>query len=179
MVTKVERKCADNTYNQKNPVRAIYMINSRSEKAFFPSAVDFRGQHASDARWRRQHGFTLIELMIAMVIIGILATIAYPAYTGYVQEARRAEAKSLLFDAAQTLERRYTANSSYCQKDPCDPNSLEIKTEFYTVGLSSLTDTTYTLTATPKGSQNNDECGTFTLNQAGSRTPKGGDVDCW
>jgi type IV pilus assembly protein PilE len=60
-----------------------------------------------------QKGFTLIELMIALAIVAILATIAYPAYNDYVIRSRRAEAKSALVTASQFLERRFSTQNTY------------------------------------------------------------------
>ena len=62
---------------------------------------------------KHQRGFTLIELLIAVVIIGIIASIAYPNYTRYVERSQRAEAKAVLMETASIFERCYTNNYSY------------------------------------------------------------------
>ncbi len=68
----------------------------------------------------RSSGFTLMELMITVAIIGILAAIAYPNYTEYVARGRRAEGKAALFNAMQALERRFGQANSYV--DPTNAN---------------------------------------------------------
>jgi type IV pilus assembly protein PilE len=61
----------------------------------------------------RARGFTLIEMMITVAIIGILASIAYPAYQDYVRRAARADAKAVLMETAQFMERHFTTNNAY------------------------------------------------------------------
>ena len=71
----------------------------------------------SIARHRRRMamaaGFTLIELMIALAVLAILAGIGYPSYTAYMRKAARTEAKAILMETAQNLERYYTTNNTY------------------------------------------------------------------
>ncbi len=62
---------------------------------------------------RGLHGFTLIELMITVAIIGILSAIAYPSYSEYVKRTHRAEAQEILLENAQVLERNFTAVNRY------------------------------------------------------------------
>jgi type IV pilus assembly protein PilE len=59
-------------------------------------------------------GFTLIELMIAVAVVGILASIAYPSYTDHVRRTRRADAQGALMGLANAMERYFTQNSTYC-----------------------------------------------------------------
>ena len=122
-----------------------------------------------------QKGFTLIELMIAVAIIGILAGIALPAYQDYVRQARRSDAGAALLDFAQDLERWRVNNPSYagCPAGTAQNQCGVPPTDSATFATGNLTATTYTITAT----LNNDAaCPTMTINQAGA---KGGNAVCW
>ncbi len=127
---------------------------------------------------RRQAGFTLIEVMIAVAVVAILAAIAYPSYIRYVTESRRTEAKAILMETAGRLERCYTVSSDYtgCVTFPVDSEN-----GFYRISDpgGALTASAYTLSAVPQGAQatRDTECGTFTLTQTGARGA--GDSDCW
>lgn len=152
---------------------------------------------------KNRRGFSLIELMIALAIIGILSAIAIPSYTAYIQRAHRADAKSMLLQNAQFLERNYTETtpSSYAlnsagaaitfanlpvQQSPASGTAL------YTIGLNNTiapagaaAGTFYTLSATPVGAQATDPCGVLSINQNGAKnyTPPAGSTyslnDCW
>ena len=135
----------------------------------------------SKMKHRHHRGFTLIELMIVVVVVGILAAIAFPSYARYVEQARRADAKSALLDAAQRLERCYTQRNHYAN---CLTFPIDSPDGFYTVTVSpAITDTspTFTLTATPQGVQDGSPCGAFTLTNNGARDVTGslGRDRCW
>jgi type IV pilus assembly protein PilE len=133
--------------------------------------------HRSTAR-PSAGGFTLIELMVVVTIIGILVAIAIPSYREYVRRSFRSQGQSCMMQHAQALERRYTTNMSYAGADP----NLGCKGEGnlntrYTIAVGSIAARTYTITATAIGDQVNDSCGTLTLNQLGVKTPT--TAGCW
>ncbi|MGI4847915.1 MAG: type IV pilin protein [Janthinobacterium lividum] len=136
---------------------------------------------------RRQRGFTLIELMIVVVIVGILAAVALPNYNEYVRRGRRSDAMSALTSGAQALERYYTENMSY--NVPVTPSTLRTALVpatstggFYTIAWSNVSATTWTLTATPVvgSAQANDKCGSFSLTNTGVKGVSASTVaNCW
>ena len=121
----------------------------------------------------RQTGFTLIEVMIVVAIVGILSSIAYPSYTEYVRKGHRANAIAGLLQVAQWMERAATATGTY----PLDANfSTELKDKLkkvegdrYEITVASADGATFTLTATPKGAQSGDKCNKFTLKNTGTK----------
>lgn len=109
---------------------------------------------------RRSAGFTLIEVMIVVVIIGILSSIAYPSYQDYVKQARRADAQASLMELAQFMERHYTSKGGYLADGqtgsaPSLPFSSSPKdggTAAYNLSLAEKTTAqTYTVQAVPVG----------------------------
>ncbi|MGR4066712.1 type IV pilin protein [Billgrantia sp. C5P2] len=120
---------------------------------------------------RRAHGFTLIELMIAVAVIAILASIAIPSYRGYVERATRTDAHAGLMEAAGQLERCYTVNNSYAGCSVASPSP----DGNYTITVTSAA-ATYTLTAALRAGRGPDGCsGNMTLNHQGVRSP----AACW
>lgn len=126
-------------------------------------------------------GFTLIEVMIVVVILGILAAIALPNYQQYVIRSNRTEGMALLNDAAARQERYFSQNNAYASTAAKLGLSALSANRLYELAITVKADS-YTLTATPQGSQTRDStCGKLTLNSLGVRgqDAKGSTSECW
>ena len=127
---------------------------------------------------RSNRGFTLIEIMIVIAIIGIVITIGYPSLTEYVNKGRRTEVAGLLSEQAQILERFYSQNNVYTGVAGLSPGN-----DFYTI-TQTLTDQTFLLTAVRKAGKAMaaDKCGDFTITNTGVRSVVNATAatkDCW
>lgn len=131
-----------------------------------------------------QSGFTLVELMVTVAIIGILASIAYPSYVEYVRRAHRADAQAIMMENAQYMERYFTTNGTYVGATPLPkPQSPESGAARYniTAPAATLLATSYIIQAVPTGAFSDPLCGTLTVSQTGARTKSGtgSQADCW
>lgn len=133
-----------------------------------------------------QTGFTLIEVMIVVAIVGILAAIAYPSYDEYVKRGNRTEGQALLQDTSARQERYFSQNNAYVTDD-ADIAKLVLKggnkseTGKYSLTLSKVNgDGGYTLTA--EQDFGDSKCGDLILNALGERDRSGSDktvAECW
>jgi type IV pilus assembly protein PilE len=142
-------------------------------------------------------GFTLIELMIVVAIIGIIAAIGYPSYQESTAKARRSDGQGALLGFASALERHYAENNNYLGTavdadtngalDNTGPPAsifpaeapLDGTNKFYDLSLTTIdaAGQTYTLQATPKNVMAGDRCGNLTYTSAGARGAD--ETDCW
>lgn len=140
----------------------------------------------------RQQGFTLIELVVAMLVAALLATIALGSYSGQVRKSRRVEAKTALLDLAGREERNFSSTNNYTNVAAnlgyTGAFPLVVGSGYYTVTVTipdpgqpapgPQQPPTYLLTATPVGDQLQDtKCTVFTLNNQGLQTAS--DPSCW
>lgn len=133
---------------------------------------------------RRDRGLTLTEVLVAVVIVSVLAAIAYPSYSAQIGKSRRADAKQALVELAQRLERFYTENSTYVGAT-LGSGGIYSSTSaggYYSLTIPTQTATAFSITAAPAGTQVGDACGTYGYDQVGNKTVNGASLsatECW
>ena len=132
---------------------------------------------------KRSNGFTLLELMIVVAIVGILAAVGYPAYTSAVKKGNRADGIDSLLSLAGRMEEYYMVNDTYTGATVGSPvlgtvGSNQTSDGLYTVSISSATNFGYSVTATPVSTDA--ECATISLNNLGQKSATGTNpAGCW
>lgn len=143
-------------------------------------------------------GFTLIEVMVVVVIVGILAAIAYPSYQDSVRKAKRAEGRAALMQLMQQEERYYSQNTTYIAFSSASTEPNEIKFRWFSADNAAASSYEISaaacqgdviqncvlLTATPGTAKVNQAytdsaCGNLMLTSTGVKTVSGDAVNCW
>jgi type IV pilus assembly protein PilE len=141
---------------------------------------------------KNQQGFSLIEMLIVVAIIGILVAVAVPSYQNSTLKTKRAEGKALLLEGAQRFERHFTQFNVYPTSivtgAPADRTEIQMtaaettsENGHYTLSLAAGTATTFTLRATPAAPHADPICNLLTLNNLGQKTENGTGTyeECW
>ena len=126
---------------------------------------------------RRKSGFTLVEVLIVITIIGVLASIAYPSYQQYIVKANRAATQQFLLEAASVQHQYFLANNGngYAHEDAINSlvsTSSNVST-YYAITFLPTTDTTsssFTITATPLTSSIQKNDGYLSITNTGLKT---------
>ncbi|MDQ1831539.1 type IV pilin protein [Massilia scottii] len=131
---------------------------------------------------RPAKGFTLVELMICVVVVGVLSAVALPAYKKSVQKGQRSVAKGVLLENAQFLEKYATDKFSYTGgklSSAISPKDVAVGAVRYNItNVIGADGSTFVLKATPVAAQADDECGVLSLSNTGVQTAAK-TTDCW
>lgn len=144
---------------------------------------------------KRRNGFSLLELMIVVAIVGIIAAFAYPSYLEQVRKTRRVDCSGALISLGNAMERFFTVNSTYLGAGAGGGNTgtpaifsatcpVDGGAATYDLTIQAATGSTFALQATPTGAQADDKCGTLILTNTGRKDVTGQDAgvtwqNCW
>lgn len=123
---------------------------------------------------QRQAGFTLIEVMVTVVIVGILAAIAYPSYTSHIRKGVRRAAQAQMLDLANRQQQYLLANRTYAAYSDLTASGYVLPTDLatkYTPTIATSTSPSYTITFAPIAGSAQVSDGTLTFNSAGVKAP--------
>jgi len=129
----------------------------------------------------QSRGFTLVELMVAVAVLGVIVAVAYPAYIDFLERSRRAEAQEALQNVATLQEQFYTNNKGYSGSLSDLDVSTTTENAYYQLSLSTASSIdgsaqTYTISASAQGAQASDtDCAAIHLDSNGNQSPP----ECW
>ena len=133
----------------------------------------------------RNPGFTLVGVMVALVVVGLLSALAYPSYQQQVAKGRRTDAKQSLLELSQRMERFYAERGTYAGAALGNTGLYPNVSSggYYDLAITAQTLDGFTVQATPRGSQLGDACASFLYNQVGDQTVSNdaslSAVKCW
>lgn len=158
----------------------IHSLNSRNMHPLNAAHVAL-GPIERKSMAKNQDGFTLVELMIAFVVIGILTAVALPNYNAWVKKSRRADATVALSKTQQLQEKYRVSNATYSSSMSSIGASSTSDSGYYTISISSANTTDYTLTATPvsgKSQASDTSCSSITIAQSSGNSTYS-PAACW
>jgi type IV pilus assembly protein PilE len=134
----------------------------------------------------RQHGVTLMELLIVVVIVGLLAAVALPSYRENAMRAARSDARTALQEALSRQEQFFLDNRTYTNSLAALNLAAATENDYYTVSIDAATagcpiSRCYTMRAVPQGRQADDtQCAALTINSSGTKSATGTEpASCW